>query len=265
MNILDAAIMGVVEGLTEFLPVSSTGHLILAGHFLKIQDSPDTKAFEIIVQGGAMLAVIWHYRRDLIELLRQACRGARPALMRLWALFVAFLPAAVVGLLIAKWIKAHLFGPGPVVAALIVGGVAMIVVERILGFKKSSHAGATEPNPMQAFVIGLFQCLAMWPGTSRSMTTILGGRIVGLGAVHAAGFSFLLAIPTLLAATGYDLLKHHSDFAHSSWAPLVVGTVVSFVVSLVVIRVFLNFLKKHSLEVFGWYRIVVGALLWIFL
>jgi undecaprenyl-diphosphatase len=278
MRISDAVILGIVEGLTEFLPVSSTGHLILAGDLLKIPESVETKAFDVISQSGAMLAVIWHYQSELLHLVRGFFSGDKRAQAKVWAIVVAFIPAAVIGLAFNKVIKAHLFGVGPVVAAMVAGGVIMIVVERVLRARARNHGPEADAEKLalagekhiglgQAGAVGFFQCLAMWPGTSRSMVTILGGRLVGLSAVEAAHFSFLLAIPTLLGATAVDLLKNRENFMGAdtaSYLTLGIGTAVSFVVALIVIRGFLGFLRKHSLEVFGWYRIVAGLALWVY-
>ncbi len=279
-NYLDSLILGTVEGLTEFLPVSSTGHLILSSHFLALKSSG---AFEMIIQAGAILAVIWHYRKPFFASIRPAVSMKGPSFNAWLKVFLAFIPAAVVGLAFAKAIKSLLFGVGPVAGALVVGGIAMIIVERWLPQIKSSEASAkndsndainqtqdletlsSQLSYKQAFGIGLFQCLSLWPGTSRSMSTILGGRILGLSTQNATEFSFWLAIPTLLAASAYDLLKHSNEFSSgASWGPLLVATVVSFLSALIVIRVFLRFVKTHSLEVFGWYRIALGLLLYFF-
>lgn len=266
MNLWESVALGTVEGLTEFLPVSSTGHLILASHALKIEQNEATQAFEVIIQAAAVLAVIWNYRATLGQLLTGVRRGQAEAYRRVWAIALAFLPAAVIGLLTHKKIKALLFGVTPVVAALVVGGLAMIFIERRL--RRPSNVvrfGADrDPTPPQALKIGFFQCLALWPGTSRSMVTILGGRITGLDARKAAEFSFLLSIPTLLAAASLDLWKHGAEIGTLlGWDILAAGFVSSFVVSLLVIRAFLAFLRFYSLEAFGWYRVAAGLLIWI--
>lgn len=267
---MEAGILGVVEGLTEFLPISSTGHLILAGRVLHLDETAVSKAFDVIIQGGAILAVLWHYRVQLWGRLTSLLRGEREGIDLTISLMIAFLPAALVGLAFAKAIKAHLFGVAPVAWALLVGGLLMILIEHFLprrgggAFDPVDRDGLTHVTRGQAFFVGLCQCLALWPGASRSMTTILGGRIKGLDPRSAAEFSFLLAIPTLLAATAYDLFKirHESGLAENVPA-LLVGSVVSFVVALVVIRGFLRFLQSHSIAVFGWYRVVLGIALLI--
>ena len=246
--------LGIVEGLTEFLPISSTGHLIIAGKLLDISNDDFHKAFDVIIQSGAMLAVIFFYRRKLFDIIRKTLRGKPKEFLRI---VVAFTPAAVIGLLLHKVIKAYLFGVTPVIIALILGGIALIICE-----KKLPHYSrmTRELSYRDAFIIGLFQCLAMWPGTSRSMATILGGRLVGLSAKDAAEFSFLLAIPTLLAAGLYDFISTdlHIFTEGNNLNLLAVGTLVSFVVALLVIKWFLKFLAKYDLSAFGWYRILVG-------
>ena len=268
MNFLQAAILGIVEGLTEFLPVSSTGHLILASYLLNIPESAQLKAFEVIIQSGAMLAVVWHYRSDLFTLSANFLRRKNPDFTRALQILLAFLPAAILGLLLRKLIKTHLFGPLPVVLALLVGGVAMIVIERSL--KKSSAQTSQDASSAltfkKSFIIGLFQCLAMWPGMSRSMTTILGARLVGLSAFDAATFSFYLALPTLFGATMVDVIKSRDELMAVSsdfYIAILIGGIASFLVALVVIRAFLKFLTRYSLEGFGWYRIAAGILFYL--
>ncbi|MGE5177738.1 MAG: undecaprenyl-diphosphate phosphatase [Bacteroidota bacterium] len=264
MTPIQAAILGIVEGLTEFLPVSSTGHLILAGHALGLQGSA-VDDFEIVIQAGALLAVLWLYRARVGELFAGIFRndaGGRALLVRL---IVAFLPAAIVGLLTHEWIKTNLFGPRPVAVALLIGGIAILVVERM-----RHHAGAkvravvTEIPVWGALAIGLAQVLSLWPGMSRAMTTILAALLVGCTPVVAAEFSFLLALPTLGAATLFDLAKHHDELlgpALGGPAPLVIGLVTAAFVAALAIRAFLSYLTSRGLTPFGWYRIVVGLLL----
>ena len=254
--------MGLVEALTEYLPVSSTGHLILTSHLLGIEQSDFHAAFEIVIQGGSILAVIWHYRKLLLSHLSELFSGSAKGRDFFLKLFVAFCPAAIVGLLFHKQVKAYLFGPIPVVIALVVGGIIMIALERRL---KHSAGSDEEITIKGAFFVGVAQIFSLWPGTSRSMTTLLGGRFMGLSPYKAAEFSFLLAIPIILAATGYELLKVDVSALSENLDLLLVGTGVSFVASLFVIRIFLGFLKKHSLEVFGWYRIVAGLLYYFFI
>jgi undecaprenyl-diphosphatase len=251
-----AVVMGIVEGLTEFLPVSSTGHLIIAGDLLGWRGL-DAAAFEIFIQLGAVLAVVWHYRERLWRVARRAATPEGRAF--LLPLFVAFLPAAVVGLLIHDWIKAVLFRPLVVAAALVVGGVAILVIEGM--HPKEAVTDGTRIPVRTAFGIGLAQLLSLIPGTSRSATTILGGYLLGLSRVAATEFSFFLAIPVLGAATLYELAKGVRHGTMSIDPFLVVGTVAAFAVALVVIRGFLRFVGRHDFRVFAWYRIVFGLLL----
>ncbi|HEY8041907.1 MAG TPA: undecaprenyl-diphosphate phosphatase [Polyangiaceae bacterium] len=262
-----AVLLGIVEGLTEYLPVSSTGHLILAGDLLGLRDGdPATASFEIVVQLGAILAVVAHYRALLAARTRGLFTGDAASHRLLAALLLAFAPAAVLGLLFRKAIKEHLFGPLPVAGALITGGIAMIVIERL---RARAHAegedGLDRVTPGRALAIGLGQCLSMWPGTSRSMCTIVAGQLSGLSTATAAEFSFLLALPTLGAATLYEGYKsRHVLASNVGSASLAVGLVVSFLVAWGVIATFLRYLKTRGLEPFGWYRILLGAVvLWV--
>jgi undecaprenyl-diphosphatase len=267
MPLLIAVLLGIVEGITEYLPVSSTGHLVLAGHLLGLDDAnPATASFDIVVQLGAILAVVVHYRSLLGQRAKGLLSGDRASRDLLVALLVAFMPAAVLGLLFRKAIKAHLFGPLPVAAALVVGGVAMIVVERVRARNPDKGVeGIDQVTPKRALTIGLGQCLSLWPGTSRSMCTIVTAQLSGLSTATAAEFSFLLALPTLGAATLYEGFKARHLLMSGGGAPsLAVGLIVSFLVAWGVIASFLTYLKKHGLEPFGWYRIVLGLLvLWI--
>ncbi|WP_438038464.1 undecaprenyl-diphosphate phosphatase [Sorangium sp. So ce128] len=262
----DAVLLGVLEGLTEFLPVSSTGHLILLGAWLGHQ-SEAAKTLDIVIQLGAVLAVVVYFRERLSTTVRGMIRRDPDSLRLALALAFAFLPAAVVGLLFHKAIKAHLFGPGPVAAALIVGGFLMIGVESVRRRRPDQGAPRVEDVTLQrALAIGFAQCFSLWPGASRSMTTIVGGQLSGLSTAAAAEFSFLLAIPTLGAATVFDLVKNGRALldAPGGIVALVVGLAVSFAVALLVIAVFLRYLKRYGLAPFGWYRVALGALvLWL--
>jgi undecaprenyl-diphosphatase len=267
MPLVVALLLGIVEGVTEYLPVSSTGHLVLAGHLLGLSDDdPATSSFEIVVQLGAILAVVAHYR----TLLTERARGlvARdPASLRLFAaLAIAFVPTAVAGLLLRKFIKAHLFGPLPVAMALFIGGVVMIAIERIRRINHVTGAdGLEHVTPSRALAIGLGQCVSMWPGASRSMCTIVAGQLTGLSTGTAAEFSFLLALPTLGAATLYESYKaRHVLASHVGGASMAVGLLVSFVVAWAVIASFLRYLRNRGLEPFGWYRVALGAVVfWV--
>ena len=257
MPLLVAAILGLVEGITEFLPVSSTGHLIVAGSLLGYVGER-AATFEIVIQVGAILAVVWHYRAVLSELVGRAFTA--PAEQRLAGnLALAFLPAALVGLGLHHWIKANLFTPVTVAAAFIVGGIVILVMEwrRPIVTTNDVHAVSLR----QALGIGCAQMLALIPGTSRSAATILGGYAFGLSRPAATEFSFLLAIPTLVAAAGYDGFKSRHLFTRADVPLFVVGTAVSFIAALVVIRGFLRFVQSHSFRVFAWYRIAFGAVI----
>jgi undecaprenyl-diphosphatase len=265
MPIALVVLLGVVEGLTEYLPVSSTGHLVLVGHLVGLPDDDSTKSFEIVIQLGAILAVVAHYRRLLAAHVRGLLSGEAASLRLLSALAVAFLPTAVAGLLLRKAIKAHLFGPIPVAGALVLGGVAMIVVERAIKKRTASADGLDAVTLPRAMAIGLGQCLSLWPGTSRAMCTIVTGQATGLSTGTAAEFSFLLALPTLGAATLYEAFKsRHELVAHTSGVGLGVGLAVSFAVAWAVIATFLGYLKRGGLEPFGWYRIGLGLVVfWV--
>ena len=279
-----AALLGVVEGLTEYLPISSTGHLVLAGRVLGLdEEDPATASFEIVIQLGAILAVVAHYRRLLAGKLRGLMTGDDASLRLLGALGIAFAPAAALGLVLRKTIKARLFGPVTVSAALIAGGIAMIALERWLDRQRAARVsdsrsagpsgsvqearssrlagleGLDNVTPARALVIGLGQCLSLWPGASRSMCTIVAGQLAGLSTATAAEFSFLLALPTLGAATLFEAYKARSVLElHVGAASMTIGLVVSFVVAWGVIATFLRYLRSHGLEPFGWYRIAAG-------
>jgi undecaprenyl-diphosphatase len=262
---LIAAWLGFVEGLTEYLPVSSTGHLILVSHLLGADDE-GSKSFDIVIQLGAIFAVLLHYRALLWERLRGLLLGRREAIHLATALAVAFAPVAIVGVILRKTIKQHLFGPLPVAVALIVGGVVMIVVERVRAARNiAGIEGLEAVTPARALAIGLGQCFSLWPGASRSMCTIVAGQLAGLSTSTAAEFSFLLALPTLGAATLYELYKGRGEiFGSVGGSQLAVGLLVSFIVAWAVIAAFIRYLRHHGLEVFGYYRIVVAlVVLWV--
>ncbi|XXT16389.1 undecaprenyl-diphosphate phosphatase [Sorangium sp. So ce429] len=264
----DAVLLGVLEGLTEFLPVSSTGHLILLGAWLG-HESEAAKTLDIVIQLGAVLAVVVYFRERLAVTVRGVLRRDPDSLRLALAIAIGFLPAALVGLVFHKAIKAYLFGPGPVAVALIAGGVLMIGVEAARRRRPDQGAPRVEDVTLQrALAIGFAQCFALWPGASRSMATIVGGQLSGLSTAAAAEFSFLLAIPTLGAATVFDLAKNGRTLldAPGGATALAVGLAVSFAVALLVIAVFLRYLKRYGLAPFGWYRIALGAVvLWLWL
>lgn len=277
-----AVLLGLVEGLTEYLPVSSTGHLILAGHWLGFTGHVATSV-EICIQLGAVLAVVAYERTKLRSLLRQANQERRnlrhnlqtstssltdlvrtsvDTHVHLWFLIglgVAFLPAALVGLLAHEWIEEHLFSPQTVALSLIIGGIVILIVE-------------TRPRPVRCTVlediglskavgVGLAQCMALIPGMSRSGSTIVGGLLLGLERKVAAEFSFFLALPTMFAATGYKFVQSYHLFNAQDLLALFIGLVVSFLVAWAVIAAFLTYVKRHTLKVFGYYRVVLGMII----
>lgn len=286
MNLLEAAILGLVEGVTEYLPVSSTGHLIITSALLGLDQPPETKravdAFNIVIQGGAILAVLGLYWPRVLQMIRGMIGHDAVGLRLFISLVVAFLPAAFFGYLLDDWIEAQLFFPIPVMAALAAGGVAMIFIgrwqrrvfhERALtdGETARSFVDIEHLNWKHALVIGMLQCVAMWPGTSRSMMTIVGGMLVGMKPRHAAEFSFLLGLPTLGAACAYSALKNFTgdepNMIHAlGIGPIVIGLAVATISAAVAIRWLVGFLNRHGLALFGWYRLalcaVLGVLIW---
>ena len=251
-----AAVLGLVEGATEFIPVSSTGHLIVVSNWLDLQDER-AKTFDIFIQLGAILAIVWLYRARLWQVVRSASTDNRSRHF-LGNVLIAFLPAAVVGFLAHDWIKEQLFRPVVVAAALVLGGIIILLIERW-----SPHPTISDVNgvpPRTALGIGLAQVLSLIPGTSRSGATILGGYALGLSRVAATEFSFFLAIPVMLAATVFDLLKSWSTLGPADIPMFLVGFVVSFVAALIVVRGFLRYVSTHSFRAFAWYRIGFGAL-----
>jgi undecaprenyl-diphosphatase len=262
-----AALMGVVEGLTEFLPISSTGHLILAGSLIGFTGEA-AKVFDVAIQSGAMLAVIWNYRAKLAAVLRGA--ATQPAAQRfLLNLLVAFIPAAVLGLLFGKLVKTHLFHPVPVALAFIVGGLVILWVEAwhrrkygerdLQGTRKARVESVDDMGLLDAFKVGCLQCLALIPGTSRSGATIIGGMVLGFSRKCATEFSFFLGIPTLMAAGAYSVWKERAALQVGDLPMFAVGTVVSFFAALLCIRWLIRYVSTHDFTPFAWYRIVFGG------
>jgi undecaprenyl-diphosphatase len=261
LNPLIAVLLGIVEGLTEYLPVSSTGHLVLVNSWLDLTDE-GSKSFDIVIQAGAILAVVVHYRKLLGQRLVGLFRRDPEALRLLRALCIAFVPAALLGFLFHGAIKRYLFGPVPVAAALVVGGVLMIGLERWRTLRGvQGEEGLAHVDARRALWIGIGQCFALWPGASRSMCTIVAGQFSGLSTATAAEFSFLLALPTLLAATLYESIKGRAELAATVGASSIwIGLLVSFAVAWAVIAGFLAYLKRYGLAPFGYYRIALGLL-----
>jgi len=255
--LLKAAILGIVEGLTEFLPISSTGHLILTGALLDFNDERG-KVFEIVIQFGAILAVCWEYRTKIISVfcgLVQKQAGAQRFMLNL---LIAFMPAAVLGLLFAKAIKAHLFSPVPVAIALIIGGLFILWAEK--RNHKITVKSVDEMNWKDALKVGCAQAFALIPGTSRSGATIIGGLLFGLSRKAATEFSFFLAIPTLSAATVYEVVKHRDLFHAEDIGMFAVGTITSFISAFLCVRWLLRFISNHDFTIFAWYRIAFGLI-----
>jgi undecaprenyl-diphosphatase len=253
--LLKALAMGIVEGLTEFLPISSTGHLILAGSLLGLDDDK-SKVFDLVIQTGAMLAIVWEYRTRFYGVLTGFT--SEPAARRfVLNLVVAFVPAAVLGLAFGKLIKAHLFQPVPVAIAFIAGAFVILWVER-----RSHRVRVVHVDDMtwsDALKVGLAQSFALIPGTSRSGATIIGGMLFGLSRRAATEFSFFLAVPTLMAAGAYDLLRNRHLFALDDVGFFAVGFVASFVSAFLCVRWLLRYIASHDFSAFAWYRIVFGA------
>ena len=264
MGIFETIIIAIVEGLTEFLPVSSTGHMIIAQNVLGVESTDFVKAFTFIIQFGAILSVVCLYWKKFFHLneVPQGVTGAKAFLIKYdfyWKLLVAFLPAAVFGLLFYDAIDAMLERVEVVAITLVLGGIFMLFCDKIFG--KGTKEKMTERN---ALMVGLYQCISMIPGVSRSMATIVGGMSQGLTRKAAAEFSFFLAVPTMLAATAYKLLKLIMDPVQravlvDNMTTLIVGNVVAFIVALLAIKFFIEFVSKYGFKAFGWYRIIVGG------
>lgn len=250
MDLLQAAVLGIIEGLTEFLPVSSTGHLIVVSDWLGLQQTDQNKAFEVIIQFAAILAVISHYKS---KFSREHAR--------LWGnVIIAFIPIGFVGLLFHHQIK-EIFTIQIVAWMFIIGGIAFLILERLYTEGTHRTKDIEDLSIRQAFWIGVAQVFALIPGTSRAGASIVGGMMVGLDRKTSAEFSFLLALPVLAAASGLDFISHYSEFANTSWMPLIVGFVVAFGVAYLTMALFIRFLEKFTFNAFGIYRILFGIIL----
>lgn len=252
MDIFQAAILGVIEGLTEFLPISSTGHLIVASEWMGLEQTEQNKSFEVIIQVAAILAIFSHYK-DKFSLDH----------FKLWAnVFIAFVPIGLIGFLFHSQIKA-LFTLETVAWMFIVGGVIFLIMEKLYNEGTHRTRNIEDLSIKQAFWIGIAQVTALIPGTSRAGASIVGGVVMGLDRKTAAEFSFLLALPVLFAAAALDLLKNYQEFANTSWLPLLVGFVISYLVAFLTMSLFLKFLDKFTFKAFGIYRIAFGVALLI--
>ena len=272
MDTLQTVIIAIVEGPTEFLPVSSTGHMIIAQNLLGVESTPFVKAFTFIIQFGAILSVVCLYWKRFFQLNHTPAPEGASAIKKLlhkydfyWKLFIAFLPAAVFGLLFSDAIDAMLERVEVVAVTLVLGGVFMLFCDRI--FNKGSEE--TPFTEKRALMVGLFQCISMIPGVSRSMATIVGGMAQRMTRKAAAEFSFFLAVPTMLGATVYKVYKLIKEggveIITDNLTTLIVGNVVAFIVALLAIKFFISFVTKYGFKAFGWYRIIVGALILVLL
>lgn len=250
MNVIQAIILAIIEGITEYLPISSTGHMIIGASFLGIAEHPFTKIFEVNIQFGAILAVIVLYWKRFFQSFDFYIK-----------LLVAFIPAAIIGFLLNDFIDSILENVWVVAISLLLGGIVLIFIDKY--FEQKTHKN--EPNLKDSFVIGIFQCIAMIPGVSRSASTIIGGMFMGLTRKAAAEMSFFLAVPTMFAASAYKLLKGYKSgdltFDSDQLLLLGVGNLVAFFVAVVAIKFFIEFLQKYGFKVFGYYRIVLGIIL----
>ncbi len=272
MDILDSIIIAIVEGLTEFLPVSSTGHMIIAQNLLGVESSDYVKAFTFIIQFGAILSVVWLYWKRFFQLNNTPAPDGAGWVKRIlhkydfyWKLFIAFIPAAVLGLLCNDFIDEMLEKVWVVAVMLVIGGIFMLFCDKL--FNKGSEK--TILTEKRAFMVGLFQCISMIPGVSRSMATIVGGMSQKMTRKVAAEFSFFLAVPTMLGATVYKCYKlikvGGTELITNNLDTLIIGNIVAFIVALLAIKFFINFVSKHGFQAFGWYRIIVGGAILVML
>ncbi len=249
MTIIQTIILAIIEGLTEFLPVSSTGHMILASSIMKIQDDAFVKTFEIAIQLGAILAIVLLYAKRFLQ-----------GLTIYYKLSTAFIPTAIIGFLAYPYIKAYLFNSVIVAISLIVGGIILIIIDKWVVTQKSKTDVLESITYKNAFFIGLIQCFSMIPGVSRAAATIIGGVFNGLDKKQATEFSFLLAVPTMFAATGYDLLKTPIVFSKHEIFLLAIGLIVAFITAWIAVKIFLKIVENYGFKHFGYYRIIIGII-----
>ena len=260
--LIKSVIMGIVEGITEFLPISSTGHLIVTGEIIEFPNPFGAEVFEVVIQLGAILAVVWYFRDKIFSSFRAMGKGQWG--LNLWInILVAFIPAAIFGFLANDKIESLLFSTRVVAWAMIVGAVLLFIVQRL--FKYNKIEKVEETTFKKSLLIGFCQCLSLIPGMSRSASTIMGGLIAGFNAKGAAEFSFFLAIPTMVAATAYKMLKGFGNMGGAEWGSIAIGLVVSFVVALFVVKKFIEFLGNRSMDVFVYYRLIAGFVLLLLL
>lgn len=269
IEIIKAILFGIVEGITEWLPISSTGHMILLNDLIKLNVTDEFYSmFEVVIQLGAILAVVVIYFKEIFPWGFGKDKKDTKKTLNLWGkILVACIPAAVLGLLLDDWLDAHLYNSVVVALALIVYGIIFIIIERKkVGTRKTKSID--DISYKQAFQVGMFQLLSLVPGTSRSGSTIIGGLLVGLDRKVAATFTFFLAIPVMVGASLLKLLKYFlktgTIFTSLEWTILIIGSLVAFIVSILVIKFLMNYIKKHDFQVFGWYRIVLGILVLIY-
>jgi len=257
--VLKAIVIAIVEGVTEFIPISSTGHMIIVGNVINFKGA-FANSFEVVIQLGAILAIIVLYWNKIWSSVVDFFK-AKPSGIKFWTnIIVAFIPAAIFGFLLNDKIDEYLFNPGTVAVGLVVGGVLMIIIENKFRHKHTTKS-IDKISVKQSFKIGCYQCLALWPGMSRSASTIMGGWICGVSTVAATEFSFFLAIPTMVGATALTLFKSGMNFSSGEIITLVIGFVVAFLVALVVVERFVSYLKNKPMKIFAIYRIVVGMAL----
>ena len=253
MSFIQSIIIAIVEGITEFLPVSSTGHMILASTLMKIQENDFVKTFEIFIQLGAIMAIVMLYAKKFLQSFSIYVK-----------LGIAFIPTAVVGYIAYDFIKGYLFNSIVVAVSLIVGGIVLVLIDQKLTTKKSKVEVVEDISYKNSFFIGLIQCFSMIPGVSMAAATIIGGVFNGLDKKQATEFSFLLAVPTMIAASGYDLLKTPINFTSHEVVLLATGFVVAFFTAWLAVKVFLKIVENYGFKYFGYYRILVGAIFLLF-
>lgn len=262
LDYFSAVILGIVQGLTEFLPVSSSGHLIIVSHLLGLTDDT-TKTFEVFIQLGSIFAVIWLYRFRFLGLLFPKTRRGFSGMRGIRLLVITSLPASILGLLVHSYIKTYLFGPKSVALALAVGSIAMIIVERLPISRPLRDLNGITPK--FALCVGLAQCFALWPGFSRSASTIMGGLLCGAKRSLAAEYSFLAAVPIMFAATGFDLFKSAAHINAKALPVFAVGFIVSFFAASVAIKIFVNLISRINFTPFAIYRLILAPIVYFFL